>query len=169
MAKATSRNRRNTEPMRSSPRCGAKTRARYPCKSPSRCRQARGRMHGGLKGYGGADREPECAEHGGFTKEAKKLRAEARRVLQEIRSVLARRNPRDSLRGAPAPSSSGAFRVDVLGSRYDEDRALRRGRGSLSRTPGPAASSAGTNKTPALSNASWMSRNVSSRESVPFS
>ena len=50
-------------------------------------------MRGGSKGTGALIGNRNALKHGGFTKEAKKLRAEARRLLQEIRSVLAWAEP----------------------------------------------------------------------------
>jgi hypothetical protein len=43
---------RNTGPMLSSPRCGAKTRLSKPCKSPAVRGKRRCRMHGGAPGSG---------------------------------------------------------------------------------------------------------------------
>ena len=93
MGKATCPHPRNTGPMRSSPRCGAKTRAGSPCKSPAVAGRVRCRMHGGSKGSGAPIGNRNALKHGAYTKEAKKLRAEARRLLQEIRSVLAWSEP----------------------------------------------------------------------------
>ena len=43
---------RNTGPMRSSPRCGAKTRSGTPCQAPAVQGKKRCRMHGGATGSG---------------------------------------------------------------------------------------------------------------------
>ena len=88
MGKSPSRHRRNTGPMRSSPRCGAKTRAGSPCRSPAVSGRARCRMHGGSKGSGAPVGNHNALKHGAYTKEAKTLRAEARQLLQGIRAVL---------------------------------------------------------------------------------
>jgi hypothetical protein len=52
----TSDHPRNTGPMRSSRRCGAKTRLGKPCNSPAVAGKFRCRMHGGAKGSGGGER-----------------------------------------------------------------------------------------------------------------
>ena len=48
----TSRHVRNTGPMTSSPRCGARTRRGTPCQAPAVAGKRRCRMHGGAKGSG---------------------------------------------------------------------------------------------------------------------
>ena len=45
-------------------------------------------MHGGAKGSGAPLGNRNALKDGVYTKEAKKLRAEARQLLQEIRAVL---------------------------------------------------------------------------------
>ena len=82
---------RNTGPMLSSPRCGAKTRSGKPCRSPAARGKKRCRMHGGAKGSGAPKGNKNALKHGRYTKQAieerKRLRAlirDAGRFLEEI-------------------------------------------------------------------------------------
>ena len=61
---------RNTGPMRSGPRCGAKTRSGAPCKSPAVQGKKRCRMHGGARGTGAPQGNRNAVKHGLHTKEA---------------------------------------------------------------------------------------------------
>jgi hypothetical protein len=60
---------RNTEPMRNSPRCCAKTRAGTPCQAPAVRGKKRCRMHGGAKGSGAPKGNQNALKHGFFTRE----------------------------------------------------------------------------------------------------
>ena len=61
---------RNTGPMLSSPRCGAKTRSGRPCKSPAVRGKRRCRMHGGAPGSGAPRGNQNALRHGAYTREA---------------------------------------------------------------------------------------------------
>jgi len=62
--------KRNTGPMLSSLRCGAKIRPGRPCKSPSVLGKKRCRMHGGALGSGAPRGNKNALKHGRFTPEA---------------------------------------------------------------------------------------------------
>ncbi len=83
--------RRNTDPMLSSLRCGARTRSGQSCRSPAVGGKKRCRMHGGAKGSGAPRGNQNALKHGHYTKQAieerKKLRQlirEAERLIEEI-------------------------------------------------------------------------------------
>jgi hypothetical protein len=59
---------RNTGPMLSSQRCGAKT--RKPCQSPAVQGKKRCRMHGGAPGSGAPRGNKNAIKHGLYTREA---------------------------------------------------------------------------------------------------
>jgi glucans biosynthesis protein len=81
----------NTEAMFASPRCGAKTRARKPCKSPAVHGKKRCRMHGGAEGSGAPKGNTNALKHGRFTREAiqrrKFLREQVQRAQKFARSM----------------------------------------------------------------------------------
>jgi len=62
--------KRNTGPMLSSLRCGAKTRSGRPCNSPSVHGKKRCRMHGGALGSGAPRGNKNALKHGRYTREA---------------------------------------------------------------------------------------------------
>ena len=74
--------RRNTGPMLSSPRCGAKTRSGNPCRSPAVSGKNRCRMHGGAPGSGAPRGNKNALKHGLYTRKA---RDERRRVQDLLR------------------------------------------------------------------------------------
>ena len=83
---------RNTGPMLASPRCGAKTRASGPCRSPAVRGKRCCRMHGGAPGSGAPSGNQNARRHGLFTGEAiaerkqvQALLGEARKLLQEMK------------------------------------------------------------------------------------
>jgi uncharacterized protein YjcR len=78
----TNTHARNTAPMLSSPRCGAKTRSGGPCRSPAVNGKRRCRMHGGAPGSGAPFGNKNALKHGRFTREK---RAEHRRVYEIVR------------------------------------------------------------------------------------
>ena len=80
--------KRNTAPMLGSPRCGARTRAGTPCRSPAIREKKRCRMHGGAKGSGAPSRNRNALKHGAYTGEALRERAELRRLIQESEQLL---------------------------------------------------------------------------------
>jgi len=86
------------EVLRSAARCGAKTRAGTPCRSPAVAGKRRCRMHGGAQGSGG----PRGArngnyKHGRYTAEAVASRRWLRKTIREVRALTR------SLRPAPGP------------------------------------------------------------------
>ena len=66
--------------MRSSLRCGAKTRSGKPCMSPAVSGKKRCRMHGGAAGSGAPIGNQNALKTGVFTREA----IEERRALQDL-------------------------------------------------------------------------------------
>jgi hypothetical protein len=81
--------RRNTGPMLSSPRCGAKTRSERPCRSPAVRGKRRCRMHGGAAGSGAPRGNRNALRHGAYTREAiaeyRQLRALIRQSWESLR------------------------------------------------------------------------------------
>ncbi len=71
---------RNTGPMRSSLRCGAKTRSGKPCMAPAVSGKKRCRMHGGAPGSGAPPGNQNALKSGLFTREA----IEERRALRDL-------------------------------------------------------------------------------------
>jgi len=71
---------RNTGPMRSSLRCGAKTRSGKPCMAPAVSGKKRCRMHGGAPGSGAPIGNQNALKRGLFTREA----IEERRALRDL-------------------------------------------------------------------------------------
>ena len=80
--------KRNTGPMLSSLRCGAKTRLGRPCKSPSVLGKKRCRMHGGALGSGAPRGNKNALKHGRFTREAMAERAQIRELVQQTRKLI---------------------------------------------------------------------------------
>ncbi len=80
--------RRNTGPMLSSPRCGAKTRSGRPCRSPAVRGKQRCRMHGGATGSGAPRGNRNALKHGFFTRKALEERRAAQDLLREARILL---------------------------------------------------------------------------------
>jgi hypothetical protein len=83
---------RNTGPMLTSRRCGAKTRSGGPCRSPAVHGRKRCRMHGGAAGSGPPTSNRNARKHGLFAADAiaerrqiQVLLGEARKLLEEIR------------------------------------------------------------------------------------
>jgi hypothetical protein len=66
--------------MRSSRRCGAKTRSGKPCMSPAVSGKKRCRMHGGAPGSGAPQGNKNALKSGLFTREA----IEERRALRDL-------------------------------------------------------------------------------------
>jgi uncharacterized protein YjcR len=80
--------KRNTGPMLGSPRCGAKTRAGTPCRSPAATGKRRCRMHGGANGSGAPKGNQNAVSHGAYTSGALRERAELRLLIQESAELL---------------------------------------------------------------------------------
>jgi uncharacterized protein YjcR len=73
---------RNTGPMLSSPRCGAKTRSGAPCKAPTVRGKKRCRMHGGARGSGAPRANQNAVKYGRYRREAIEERASLREFLK---------------------------------------------------------------------------------------
>jgi glucans biosynthesis protein len=80
--------KRNTSAMLSSPRCGARTRAGTPCRSPATKEKKRCRMHGGAKGSGAPSGNRNALKHGAYTAETLRERAELRCLIAESEELL---------------------------------------------------------------------------------
>jgi uncharacterized protein YjcR len=68
------------------PRCGAKTRAGTPCRKPAMA-NGRCRLHGGLS-TGAPKGNQNAFKHGYYSKEAIKLRLEARQLMKEAKATI---------------------------------------------------------------------------------
>ena len=82
--------KRNTAPMLDSLRCGARTRAETPCRSPAVSGKRRCRMHGGAKGSGAPKGNQNALTHGTYTRAALRQRAGMRLLIQESEELLRR-------------------------------------------------------------------------------
>jgi glucans biosynthesis protein len=78
---------RNTGPMRSSPRCGAKTRRGTPCASPAVRGKKRCRMHGGAAGSGAPRGNKNALKTGFFTAEKLAMRRQFRQVMRATKKL----------------------------------------------------------------------------------
>jgi len=79
---------RNTGPMLSSQRCGARTRSGKPCRSPAVSAKKRCRMHGGAPGSGAPRSNKNALKHGFFTRDAIAERRQLRELLRQSRKLL---------------------------------------------------------------------------------
>lgn len=79
---------RNTGPMRSSPRCGAKTRSGRPCQAPAVAGKRLCRMHGGAAGSGAPKGNRNALKHGLFTWEMIEQRKAVNGLLRRSRGIL---------------------------------------------------------------------------------
>jgi hypothetical protein len=79
---------RNTGPMLSSLRCGAKTRSGRPCKSPSVHGKSRCRMHGGALGSAAQRGNKNALKHGRHTCEAIAERGHIPELVRQARKLL---------------------------------------------------------------------------------
>jgi len=86
----TSRHPRNTEPMLSSPRCGARTRSGRPCRSPAVRGKKRCRMHGGAPGSGAPPGNQNALKHGLYTREAFAERRQLSELMRQSRQLIAK-------------------------------------------------------------------------------
>lgn len=82
------RHKRNTTPMLSSLRCGAKTRSGRPCQSPAVAGKKRCRMHGGAEGSGAPKGNKNALKHGLYTKEAIEERRALRRLIRNANNLV---------------------------------------------------------------------------------
>ncbi len=88
MSQVVGNHPRNTGPMRSSPRCGARTRNGTPCQSPAVNGKARCRMHGGARGSGAPIGNTNALKHGMYTKAALEERRALRSLIREMEESL---------------------------------------------------------------------------------
>ena len=79
---------RNTEPMKASPRCGARTRKGVPCRSPTVAGKSRCRMHGGAEGSGAPLGNRNALKHGQFTRKAIAERRELQQLIRDSKAFL---------------------------------------------------------------------------------
>jgi hypothetical protein len=79
---------RNTGPMLSSRRCGAKSRSGKPCRSPAVVGKKRCRMHGGAAGSGAPRGNKNALKHGQSTREAIEERRRLQALLRQSRSLI---------------------------------------------------------------------------------
>jgi uncharacterized protein YjcR len=79
---------RNTGPMFSSPRCGAKTRSGKSCRSPAVDGKKRCRMHGGAPGSGAPRGNKNAVKHGLYTREAIAQRRQLVELMRQSRKLL---------------------------------------------------------------------------------
>ncbi len=79
---------RNTGPMRSAPRCGAKTRKGTPCQAPAVTGKKRCRMHGGAQGSGAPKGNQNALKHGLYTGEAKAFNKHIRELLHAGKKLI---------------------------------------------------------------------------------
>ena len=86
----TNNHRRNTGPMLSSRRCGAKTRSGKPCLSPAVSGKARCRMHGGAAGSGAPRGNQNALKYGQHTRDAVEERRQLREFLRQSRMLIQR-------------------------------------------------------------------------------
>jgi glucans biosynthesis protein len=85
--------RRNTAPMRASPRCGAKTRTGKACRAPAVRHKQRCRMHGGAYGSGAPCGNQNALKHGTYGRAARARRAAIRALLLQAEECLKRAQP----------------------------------------------------------------------------
>lgn len=79
---------RNTGPMTSSLRCGAKTRRGTQCQAPAVSGKMRCRMHGGAKGSGAPEGNQNALKHGRFTKENLEFEKRIREIYREGKELI---------------------------------------------------------------------------------
>jgi len=84
----TGHHKRNTRPMLTSPRCGAKTRSGKPCQSPAVSGKKRCRMHGGAPGSGAPQGNQNALKHGLYTREAMAERRQIRDLIRQSNKLL---------------------------------------------------------------------------------
>ena len=81
--KMTSDHPRNTGPMLSTQRCGAKTRSGKPCMSPAVSGKRRCRMHGGAAGSGAPHGNKNALKHAHYTRDALTERRLVRQLIRQ--------------------------------------------------------------------------------------
>ena len=81
---------RNTGPMLSSQRCGAKTRSGTPCRSPAVQGRKRCRMHGGAPGSGAPRGNKNAQKHGLYTREAMAQRRQLGELMRQSLKLISK-------------------------------------------------------------------------------
>ena len=84
---------RNTTPMLSSARCGARTRSGKPCRAPAVTGKGRCRMHGGAAGSGAPLGNRNAVKTALYTQEILEIRRELRRLRSEAKLFLGKLKP----------------------------------------------------------------------------
>ena len=79
---------RNTGPMLSSQRCGARTRSGKPCRSPAVHGKKRCRMHGGAAGSGAPRGNKNAQKHGLHTRQAIAKRKQLGELMRQSRKLI---------------------------------------------------------------------------------
>jgi uncharacterized protein YjcR len=79
---------RNTGPMLSSLRCGAKTRSGGSCRSPAVQGKKRCRMHCGAAGSGAPRGNKNAEKHGRYTRDAIAQRRQVRELMRQAQSLV---------------------------------------------------------------------------------
>jgi uncharacterized protein YjcR len=79
---------RNTGPMLTSQRCGAKTRSGKPCRAPAVQGKKRCRMHGGAPGSGAPRGNKNAQKHGLYTREAIAQRRQLSELIRQSRQLM---------------------------------------------------------------------------------
>jgi len=85
---------RNTGPMNTAPRCGARTRRGVPCASPAVSGGVRCRMHGG-KGSGAPRGNRNALRHGLYTREVKEKKERSRAFIEQAKMAMKLWEPYD--------------------------------------------------------------------------
>jgi hypothetical protein len=81
---------RNTGPMLTSQRCGAKTRSGKSCQSPAVQGKKRCRMHGGAAGSGAPRGNKNAFKHGLYTRESNAQRRQLAELMRQSRKLLSK-------------------------------------------------------------------------------
>jgi glucans biosynthesis protein len=83
-----SKHRRNTGPMRMSPRCGVRTRSGLVCQAPAVQGKRRCRMHGGAPGSGAPHGNQNALKSGTHTRDMREQRRTVTALLRRSRQML---------------------------------------------------------------------------------
>jgi hypothetical protein len=84
----TSSHVRNTGPMTSSPRCGARTRRGTPCQAPSVVGKRRCRMHCVAKGVGAPPGNRNALKHGMYSRDEIAEQRAVRELIRQPKALL---------------------------------------------------------------------------------
>jgi uncharacterized protein YjcR len=91
-----SKHQRNTGPMMSSLRCGAKTRGGGACKSPAVSGKQRCRMHGGAKGSGAPLGNSNAWKHGYYSRAELEEDRKVREMINQMNAAEGGRSQHDA-------------------------------------------------------------------------